>query len=104
MLYLGIAALPSPSSSDTNRGTSPSMSYTPLDRSSLPTEVEELQRMVMAYHRFVQHTVDNMEKEKQKSARQAEERLKKKYLPMIADLEKENAELKGNQNRGFRIF
>ena len=70
----------------------------------LPTEVEELQKMVMAYHRFMKHTIDNTEKEKKKAVQQAERRMKEKFLPMIAKLEKANVELKSQQNRRFRLF
>eukprot|EP00977_Amphora_coffeiformis_P016923 scaffold5364_cov164-Amphora_coffeaeformis.AAC.21 len=75
-----------------------------LRPSSLPIEVEELQKMVMAYHRFTKHTLENAENEKKKAVREAEERMKKKYLPVIAELEKANAELKGNQKQKFRLF
>lgn len=75
-----------------------------LGPDALPNEVEELQRMVMAYHRFMKHTLENSENEKKKAVQEAEARMKKKFLPIITDLEKANVELRSNQKEGFRLF
>lgn len=92
------------SSSSVTRGTEIPSPPNTLRPNSLPTEVEELQRMVMAYHRFTKHTLENVEKEKEMAVRDAEERMKRKYLPIIAELEKANVELKGNEKQKFRLF
>lgn len=97
-----------PLSTDDIKAALGSLSSSPMDSSasledinnpSLPTRVEELQRIILAYDRFLSDFLQTSEQQTQKAVRRAEERLKQKYLPMIAELEKENAELKSSLNK-----
>ena len=72
----------------------------------LPTDTQHLQRMVLAYHRFLQHYTQTAAAQQQQAVRTAEEGVRQKYLSRIAELEKTVVDLQNDKNSrsSFRLW